>query len=191
LLAPLGPVWSADSELILRDAQTGFGLRGEVVVRELAVPMAPVADVIDGLLAERERSRTRWVDQRLALSIDAPLALRAEVAGYRTLHTVLRPDEQVRGRTLMLQPEVPEPVPEPVPGRLRVSGWVHDVETLAPLADARVRVSGSEVQAVSDAGGRFDLDVPAPVIVDHQPEPLTISVRADGSRMAAGRCAGR
>jgi hypothetical protein len=180
LLASLGPAWPADPELILRDAQTGFGLQGVVVVRELEQPVAPLAGVIDGLLAERERVDSRRVDQRIELSIESPLALRAEVAGYRPLHAVLRPDDRVRGRVLMLQPEVPQTVPAPVPGRLRVSGWVHDVETLLPLPGARVRVSGSETQAVSDAGGRFDLEVPAPVVVDYQPEALSITVLADG-----------
>jgi hypothetical protein len=151
-----------------------------VVVRELDAPVVPLAGVIDGLLADAARTDTWSVVGRMSLSVDAPLAVRAEVAGYQPMHTVLRPDETVRSRTLMLQPETPKALPDPVEDRLLVSGWVHDADSLLPLSGARVRVSGQDASVDSDASGHFLLDMPAPAIVDHQPEAVTISVVADG-----------
>ncbi len=177
MLAFLGPAWAAGSELILRDAQTGLALQGQVVMREVDESVVPVAHVIDRLLADRLQSEIMEVDARATLLADQPLAVRAEADGYRPLHAVLRPQALASGWTLMLDPETAHDAPKPhAAERLLVYGWVHDREDFEPVTGARVHVDHEVVEATSGADGYFELDIPAPAIVDHRPRPFELHV---------------
>jgi hypothetical protein len=146
-------------------------------MRGLDEPVLPAADVIDGLLADRGLVEVLDVDGRAELVVDQPLAVRAEVAGYRPLHAVLRPADGPSGWTLMLDPVRERVVSEPrAADRLVIAGWVHDHESFQPIAGAEVRVSHDDVSARSDAEGYFELEVAPPAIVDQRPEPFAVRV---------------
>jgi hypothetical protein len=181
LLGLIGPPAVLASEIRLIDARTGFGLDGVVEMVELEAPVAPVAGVIEGLLEGGDSMRRLSVSGRSSLTLSAPVALRAEVPGYRVLHTVLRPAREHRGWTLVLEPLELEPMPVAERGdHLIISGWISAADTLAPVADARVMVGDRLAEAVSDADGYFELELPAPRVIDGQPEPLALAVHAYG-----------
>ena len=178
LLLLIGVPTATASELRLVDAQTGLGLRGEVVMAELDTPLPAVAGLIDAHLADSGRVRRLEVDRLVPVSVEHPTALRAEVAGYRVLHTVLRPAAENRGWTLMLDPIEPEhmPVSQRDDG-LIVSGWVSGPDG-QDVADARIELAGRVGYSESD--GRFQIEIDAPMVIDGMPEPLSIQVTAEG-----------
>lgn len=168
-------------ELVLRDARTGFGVSGQVVLRDLAEPVAPLASLIDELLADRDAVSIVHVDRSLSLDLTGPAAVRVDAEGYRPFHSVLRPGPDNRGWTLMLDPTDDEPVPlADSDSALLISGWVTSVDSFGPIAGATVRVDHAVAEAVTDASGYYELEVPAPTIVNDRPVPISIRFSAPG-----------
>jgi hypothetical protein len=169
------------ASLQLRDAQTGLGLTGTVLVRWVEEPVAAVADVVDEWLTDEHSVARLEIDRTLELAIERPAVVRAEVPGYRPLHTVLRLAPDNRGWTLMLDPIDPAPIPvAQTPDRLRVSGWVSDHQGLKPVPDARITVGHDGARALSGVDGYFEIDVAALPVVDDVPGVVQIEVTAPG-----------
>ena len=181
LLICLLPSGSIAADISLRDAVTGQGLHGTLTYALLDAPVAPKAELIDRLLDVSPDRQVATVQGRALIDMDRPAALRVEVPGYHPLHTVLRPSEENRGWTIMLDPISPAPLAVATRSdRLIVSGWVSDADRLVPVAGAKVEITGQRAVALSDRSGYFELEIDAPDMIDDMPEPRSLRVSAPG-----------
>jgi len=185
LVAALLLSWGAaavaqDYSLTLRDATTGLGLSGQVMLAPAEPDALPLTDPIDLLLSETGGARTITVSGTTQLSVDGAMAARVSREGYRTLHTILRPAPDNAGWTLLLDPLSPPRRGAVEPDRLVLDGWVHDHESFRPLAGARVFIPGRSAATISDEQGYFSLSLPAPSVRGGRPEPIDVIVSRPG-----------
>lgn len=175
VLSPVAPAAAAGQTLSLRDAVTGIGLSGEVTLATIDTNLPLSVQSIESLLVERSDSSRLEIAGRSAVNLEGTTLIRAQAAGYRTLHAVLRPDPGNAGWTLLLDPvEQPAQRLPTRPDLLLIDGWVLHAGTLEPLAGARVTVAHSGISAISDAHGYFSLELSAPPVRRGRPEPLEL-----------------
>ncbi len=160
---PYGGSWigssaasSANLQITLRDGVTGNRISGTVAVAG--------NDSTDTFATDDAgRGGFRLVGGRNDLHVSAP--------GYNALDTYFEGGQPMLDVTVWLDPVVipGEMRRETVASRLRagatlIHGHVIDDESGKPLAGARVYLANAKVEAMSDARGYFQMNVPTPAV---------------------------
>ena len=135
--------WKTDAEILAFFAQSPSGSCGRFLTSQLARPLRPEVPA--------RPAHPRW--QGLLAAALALWSLRAEATGAP------RPMRPLPTAQPLHRPPTPPPTRQTA-GRV-VRGVVFDAQRQAPLAQAKVRLSGTRRVATTDAHGYFRLWVPA------------------------------
>lgn len=147
-----------DTRILFRDADHGHGVSARLELTELPERVSPTTAALEAVLARATEQGA--IRHHIGMEVRLPLiqasATRAQAEGYEPLLTVIEPGAGSRTWTLWLRPSSLESAPDRGKANL-VHGRLIDPLTLAPVADATLRLASAGVETRSDLDGRFQL----------------------------------